>query len=184
MGFLELEESSQLLGGEAKANAILTAEPLIRQMHDMIKHINLERVQEAINSEAIRSKYFPCWIQYKVQFKFCNLCTYTLSAALLCVMYSCHIPFILCVLRHGLTVSMVESDSLTKSNILLCLLIADWTQHGTSLNSWATGKSRIPLLRRKFNLTWLGTHDTYNIENFNFQQSVIKLTGLKSSFCF
>ncbi len=56
MDFLELEESSQLLGGEAKANAILTAEPLIRQMHQLVKGINLEQVQGAINSEAIRSK--------------------------------------------------------------------------------------------------------------------------------
>jgi len=55
LDFLELEESGQLLGGEAKVNAILAAEPLIRQMHEWAKGISLNQVHEAINSEAIRN---------------------------------------------------------------------------------------------------------------------------------
>lgn len=54
MDCLELEESSQLLGGEVKGNAVLAAEPLIRQMHAIIKGISLQHAHEAINSEAIR----------------------------------------------------------------------------------------------------------------------------------
>ena len=42
---------------EAKANAILLAEPIIRQMHSIIKNINVENVNEAINSKDIRGKY-------------------------------------------------------------------------------------------------------------------------------
>ncbi|CAG7838313.1 unnamed protein product [Allacma fusca] len=53
--FLDLEESSQLLGGEAKANAVLAAEPIIRQMYGIIKEISLDQVNEAINSEALRN---------------------------------------------------------------------------------------------------------------------------------
>jgi DNA gyrase/topoisomerase IV subunit A len=53
--FLDLEESSQLLGGEAKGNAVLAADPIIRQMHALVKGMNLEQVHQAINSEAIRS---------------------------------------------------------------------------------------------------------------------------------
>jgi len=56
MDFLDLEEGSQLLGGEAKANAILAAEPIIRQMYALVKAINLEHINQAMNSEAIRSK--------------------------------------------------------------------------------------------------------------------------------
>jgi len=56
--FLDLEESSQLLGGEAKANAVVAAEPIIRQMHEIVKGINLEHVHQAVNSEAFRSNTF------------------------------------------------------------------------------------------------------------------------------
>jgi hypothetical protein len=55
MEFLELEESSQLLGGEAKANAVLAAEPIIRQMYGIIKEMSLDELNEAINSEALRN---------------------------------------------------------------------------------------------------------------------------------
>jgi len=53
--YLDLEESSQLLGGEAKANAILAADPIIRQVYGIVKGINLDQVNETINSEALRS---------------------------------------------------------------------------------------------------------------------------------
>ncbi|CAL8088374.1 unnamed protein product [Orchesella dallaii] len=54
MEYLEFEESNQLLGGEAKANAVIAAEPVIRQMFALVKTINLDDINEAMNSEAIR----------------------------------------------------------------------------------------------------------------------------------
>lgn len=56
MEYLEFEENNQLLGGEAKANAVIAAEPVIRQMFSLVKSINLQDISEAMNSEAIRSK--------------------------------------------------------------------------------------------------------------------------------
>lgn len=56
MEYLDLEESSQILGGEAKGNAVLVAEPIIRQMHSIVKGISLDHVHQAINSEPIRSE--------------------------------------------------------------------------------------------------------------------------------
>ncbi len=55
MDYLDLEDSSQLLGGEAKGNGVLAAEPIIRQMHSIVKGINLDNVHQAINSQPIRS---------------------------------------------------------------------------------------------------------------------------------
>ncbi|ODM99314.1 hypothetical protein Ocin01_07368 [Orchesella cincta] len=55
MEYLEVEESNQLLGGEAKANAVIAAEPVIRQMFSLVKSINLDDINEAMNSEAIRN---------------------------------------------------------------------------------------------------------------------------------
>jgi len=52
---LELEESSHFLGCEAKANGILAAEPLIRQTHGLIQQIDLDKMSDAMNSDAIRS---------------------------------------------------------------------------------------------------------------------------------
>ena len=49
-------QGSELLGSESKANAILLAEPIVRQMHRMIKNINVEEVNEAMNSKNIRGK--------------------------------------------------------------------------------------------------------------------------------
>lgn len=56
MEYLEFEENNQLLGGEAKANAVIAAEPVIRQMFALVKSINLQDISESMNSEAIRSK--------------------------------------------------------------------------------------------------------------------------------
>lgn len=52
---LELE-SSELLGCEAKANAILAAEPFIHQTHALLQQIDLNKINEAMNSEEIRSE--------------------------------------------------------------------------------------------------------------------------------
>jgi len=55
---IQLEDSSnqggELLGSESKANAILLAEPIIRQMHSTLKNFNVDEVNEAINSKDIR----------------------------------------------------------------------------------------------------------------------------------
>jgi len=55
MEYLEFEESNQLLGGEAKANAVIAAEPVIRQMFSLVKSINLQDINEAMNSDVIRN---------------------------------------------------------------------------------------------------------------------------------
>lgn len=57
MDYLEFEENNQLLGGEAKANAVIAAEPIIRQMFSLVKSINLQDINDAMNSESIRSKF-------------------------------------------------------------------------------------------------------------------------------
>jgi len=56
ISLLSLEKSSFLLGGEEKANAILAAEPIIRQIHDITKRIKIDEINRALNSEEIRSK--------------------------------------------------------------------------------------------------------------------------------
>lgn len=59
--YLEFEANNQLLGGEAKANAVIAAEPVIRQMFALVKTINLQEIDEAMNSEAIRSECIFCF---------------------------------------------------------------------------------------------------------------------------
>lgn len=56
---IQLEDSanaSQIIGCESKANAILLAEPIIKQMHQQIKNIDIDEANEAINSKDIRGK--------------------------------------------------------------------------------------------------------------------------------
>jgi len=57
LDLIQLEDStnaSQIIGCESKANAILLAEPIIKQMHQQIRNINIDEANDAINSKDIR----------------------------------------------------------------------------------------------------------------------------------